>query len=77
MAYSDDQKKNFATRLEAVKAGLKRRKIKYYAEAAKAIDESANPKQLQNVMNGSTFNFDALELLERVAGVDSAESVSI
>ena len=69
MAYTVDQKQGFAQRLEAVKAGLKRRNIKYYAEAAKAIDDNANPKQLQNVMQGTTYNFEALALLERVAGI--------
>ncbi len=37
MAYSNDQKLDFAIRLEAVKAGLKKKRIKYYAEAAKAL----------------------------------------
>ncbi|QIX61829.1 hypothetical protein HER32_11820 [Hymenobacter sp. BT18] len=69
MAYSDEQKQEFSTRLVAVREGLKRRNIKYYAEAAKAIDPQANSKQLNNVMQGNIYNFAALRLLERVAGV--------
>lgn len=77
MAYSDDQKHDFAIRLEAVKAGLKKKRIKYYAEAAKALDEEANTKQLQNVMQGKVHNLEALALLERVAGVAPLETAAV
>lgn len=69
MAYTDEEKKAFATRLEAVKEGLTKKGIKYYVPAAKALDEKAKGKRLNNVMNGSSQHEPSLALLERVAGI--------
>lgn len=68
MAYTMEQKAVFAYRVKLVKKGLKKRKIKYYVPAAMALDYTADPQQLRNVMNGGVMNEAALALLERVAG---------
>ena len=68
MPYTMQQRAVFEYRLKLVKAGLKKRRIKYYVPAALALDPSANAKQLNNVMSGNTLNEKALTLLEKVAG---------
>ena len=75
MAYTMEQKAVFEYRLKLVKKALKQRKIKYYVPAAMALDDTADPQQLRNVMNGGVMNEAALCLLERVAGTTQPKPV--
>ena len=73
MAYTLEEKAVFEYRLKRAKAGLKKRKIKYYATAALILAPDLKAKQLPNVMNGSIFNEKALKVLEHLAGIAIAE----
>jgi prophage antirepressor-like protein len=76
MAYSNQEKQEFAERVAEVKKALRKKGIKYYGSAARVLDENANQKLLHNVMQGQTQNEGALALLERVAGIEKPEMAS-
>ena len=73
MAYTLEQKAVFEYRVKRVKAGLKKRKIKYYVPAALALGHDVTAQQLRNVMNAELRNEKALAVLERLAGIVSSE----
>ena len=73
MAYTLEEKAVHEYRLKRAKAGLKKRKIKYYTPAALALNPDLKISQIRNVMSGSIFNEKVLVVLERLAGINTPE----